>query len=660
MNDLRFGTSGLMWLETHYTPKERHRDVYDYGLWRGYTYTYDGADRLVSAVYGETGSRRATLIAESPDYSEYRTYDAGSNLAKLKACGLTDRQRVTNRETKLTFGPVKDIVFENRGAQMLSATIAPNPATVLTMDNSVIGALKESKSVGFNYDAAGRLVEDGLRDESFTYDRCGNPSVAQYSTGRAIDYLAKYSYDATGVLHKRSMAYNYELIYKRDEPLVPIYPDSLRPGYHYPWDSLPPRLDSIITPRPVFPSPVGAQPALSGSSSPQAISVLWPPGNRRDSLGRVDDILARTPHMDYAYCGNYEYRNGSLSRIVTPVGYYEGGRHHYQLNDYQGNVRCVVSDTLRLVSAVHYYPGGSLFGESHGYWQDGRLFQGAQLEKSYGHAFYDLLNRHYDPVLCRFTSIDALSENARGVSGYIYCLGNPVRFIDPTGLQPDEYESALMCGAVYQDKDYADYLDELQKRNWIVSEFPTGIRMKSGVPGKDGFQSMLFERKQKDGSMEYAYVYAGTDSFEDVLEDIIQLVGIAPQYDTAVNNARKLVDELPIGTEITFLGHSLGGGLAALSSMVASKPAITFNPAALSLLTQLHYGVLGDYNSPITNYVAIGPYFNNFPLVKDPLTDFQDKIGLSSPGRRIYVPVGKLRAWHYYHSINVMVDHLKP
>ncbi|WP_295732532.1 hypothetical protein [uncultured Muribaculum sp.] len=74
------------------------------GLWRGYTYSYDGADRLVSAVYGETGSRPATLIADSPDYSEYRTYDAGSNLATLKACGLTDRQRVSNLETKLSSG----------------------------------------------------------------------------------------------------------------------------------------------------------------------------------------------------------------------------------------------------------------------------------------------------------------------------------------------------------------------------------------------------------------------------------------------------------------------------------------------------------------------------------------------------------------------------
>ncbi|WP_295732559.1 RHS repeat-associated core domain-containing protein, partial [uncultured Muribaculum sp.] len=428
MSNFRFGTPGLMWIVNQSTPNERHRDMYDYGLWRGYTYTYDGADRLVSAVYGETGSRPATLIAESPDYSEYRSYDAGSNLATLKACGLTDRQKVSGIGTKLSFGPVKDIVFENRGAQMLSATVAPNTATVSTMDNSVIGAVKEGKTVGFNYDAAGRLVEDELRGESFTYDRFGNPSVAQYSTGRAVDYLAKYAYDATGVLHKRSMAHSYELIRKDEEPFLPFYPDSLRPGHpSFPWDSLPPRLDSIITPRPVFPSPVGAQPALSGSTSPRGISVIWPPGNRRDSLGRVDGMLAPTPHMDYAYCGNYEYRNGSLSRIVTPVGYYEGGHHHYLLNDYQGNVRCVVSDTLRLVSAVHYYPGGSLFGEEYGMPEDQPLFQGSRLE-SYGrHSFYDLLNRHYDPVLCRFTSIDALGEKTHGVSHYVYCLGNPVR-----------------------------------------------------------------------------------------------------------------------------------------------------------------------------------------------------------------------------------------
>ncbi len=311
---------------------------------------------------------------------------------------------------------------------MLSATVAPNAATVSTMDNSAIGALKESKTVGFNYDAAGRLVEDGLRGESFTYDRFGNPLVARYSTGDDDDYIAKYTYDATGVLHKRSMAYKYELVHEWEHPFEPIYPDSLRHWHPYPFDSIP-RLDSMIVIPPVLPSPVASP---SGSQSSQGISIIRPPGNRDSIFGGIDAVVL-TPHMDYAYCGNYEYRNGRLSRIVTPVGYYEGGHHHYLLNDYQGNVRCVVSDTLRLVSAVHYYPGGSLFGEEYGTPKDNPLFQGSRLE-SYGrHSFYDLLNRHYDPVLCRFTSIDAKYANHYPFTPYHYGLCNPVRFRDPDG-----------------------------------------------------------------------------------------------------------------------------------------------------------------------------------------------------------------------------------
>ena len=324
----------------------------------------------------------------------------------------------------MRLGITKDIHFENHGTQMVSATIAPNSATVSTMDNSVIGALKESKTVGFNYDAAGRLVEDGLRGESFIYDRFGHPSVAQDTKGRSDDYIAKYAYDASGTLHRRSMAYKLEFIHK-DDPFEPVYPDSLRPWRPNPGDS------GIVVP-PFQPFQTASRSAASGgpSSRESGIGIVWPPGdNRRDSVVS----MALTPHLQHTYCGNYEYSNGHLLRITTPVGYYEDGHHYFHLNDYQGNVRCVVSDTLRLVKAVHYYPGGSLFGEDYGKSNDTPLFQGSRLE-SYGrHSFYDLLNRHYDPVLCRFTSVDAKYDKYYPFTPYHYGLCNPVRYRDPDG-----------------------------------------------------------------------------------------------------------------------------------------------------------------------------------------------------------------------------------
>lgn len=399
----------------------------------------------------------------------------------------------------------------------------------------------------------------------------------------------------------------------------------------------------------------GTAPASKAASLPD---IIWPPVSDRDSMTAIQAYTRQTP---YEYCGNYEYIRGKLSRINTPTGYYENGRHYFYVKDYQGNVRCTVADNDSLTKAVHYYPGGSLFGESYGYyfWSGNNLFQGGKLEKSDAHTFYDLQNRHYDPILNRFTSVDALGEKSQRVSHYIYALGNPVRFIDPEGLEPTPYEGALMSGAVYMESEnYNYYIEALEKLHWQRSTSPpTNIQMLNPALGTNGFTSMLFERVKKDGNIEYAYVFAGTDSFNDVIEDIIQLLGCAGQYSYAISNAKKLVGDLD-GNEITFVGHSLGGGLAAAASMATQKPAVTFNPAAVSPLTMERHGLTdGQY---IKNYVAIGPQYGNYCIGKGPVSDIQELFGLISPGYTQYVPVGFHLNWGAYHSISTMINYLKP
>ena len=83
-----------------------------------------------------------------------------------------------------------------------------------------------------------------------------------------------------------------------------------------------------------------------------------------------------------------------------------------------------------------------------------------------------------------------------------------------------------MAGAVYMDpKTYESFIEKLRSLNWVSVAGPlSSTQMVSPVPGKDGFRSMLFSRTNDDGSVEYAYVYAGTDSFADILEDIIHLL----------------------------------------------------------------------------------------------------------------------------------------
>lgn len=75
------------------------------------------------------------------------------------------------------------------------------------------------------------------------------------------------------------------------------------------------------------------------------------------------------------------------------------------------------------------------------------------------------------------------------------------------------------------------------------------------------------------------------------------------QYDEFTNKAYNFSNQHE-NKEITFVGHSLGGGLAAAAALKTGNSAITFNPAALALSTKERYGLNQDAN--ITNYQVLG------------------------------------------------------
>lgn len=101
------------------------------------------------------------------------------------------------------------------------------------------------------------------------------------------------------------------------------------------------------------------------------------------------------------------------------------------------------------------------------------------------------------------------------------------------------------------------------------------------------------------------------------------------------------------GKEVTFVGHSLGGGLASLASMATGCNAMVFNPAVLSdeWISKLkkddsYYGV-----SHIYGYIMAG----------DPVTAVQNFMGLYMLGHYIVV---KNQTGGNSHSIKTMFDSL--
>ena len=136
----------------------------------------------------------------------------------------------------------------------------------------------------------------------------------------------------------------------------------------------------------------------------------------------------------------------------------------------------------------------------------------------------------------------------------------------------------------------------------------------------------------------------------DGLADIGQALGACPpQYLQALVIANKL-NEVLDGKNLSFVGHSLGGGLAAFCSILTGRYAMTFNPAGLSWLNINSLDTLGLNHGMdnIYRYVMQG----------DPVDWFNSITPVTSAGHLIEVQ--NYTNGEKTHSITNMVNSLNP
>lgn len=110
-----------------------------------------------------------------------------------------------------------------------------------------------------------------------------------------------------------------------------------------------------------------------------------------------------------------------------------------------------------------------------------------------------------------------------------------------------------------------------------------------------GFKAVLTKPENREL---YVLAFPGSDSVMDFIHDGVQaLGGYSHQYTQALSLTRRFQREFGIHH---LSGHSLGGGLAAYSSVLTRIPASTINPAPL--VGMMTVGSLRG-NSQIINYV---------------------------------------------------------
>jgi len=139
-----------------------------------------------------------------------------------------------------------------------------------------------------------------------------------------------------------------------------------------------------------------------------------------------------------------------LSFFPTAEGYYdyENLRYIYQYKDHLGNVRIsYVKDgsNLKIMDTNEYYPFGMSFLNQTGFAPIydpmaipyNYKFGGKELQET---GFYDFGARFYMSDIAIFGTHDPLSEKT--LQPYAYAYNNPMRFMDPTGMEGEEAASS--------------------------------------------------------------------------------------------------------------------------------------------------------------------------------------------------------------------------
>ncbi len=146
---------------------------------RGYKFTYDGANRLTNAVYGEKDDLKTNVNR----FNEKIAYDKNGNITRM-----TRRGRMQNGK----YGIVDTLSIVYNGNQLKTVT---DRANAVTYAGSLDFKGTKGTAYSYTYNENGSLVSDQSRGIAFiSYDLNNNPEKIYFTNGS----ITKYVYSASG------------------------------------------------------------------------------------------------------------------------------------------------------------------------------------------------------------------------------------------------------------------------------------------------------------------------------------------------------------------------------------------------------------------------------------------------------------------------------
>jgi len=382
-----------------------------HAIWRvrgrerqSYAMTYDYLDRMLSATYRNLNDA-GTAVNNTDAWNESLTYDVRGNILSLARNG---KYKTTPTATCWTDGQTDNLAYTYYPGYNRLQKIADSAPAASKAEGWNNPANASSAAV-YGYDANGNMNADPYKGMNITYNHLNLPTLITFAGGtKKIELL----YSGNGAKLRKTVTDNNVLQYRQD----------YNGGLEY--------------------RSTGAVP-LSLESMAHA-------------EGRVYNTNVGTSSADAL-------------------------RYEYAIRDHLGNTRLMFTDknnnglvevssgsSNELLQETHYYPFGM---ELNGPWSNDAAaldnpykYNGKELNADFGLGWYDYGARWYDAAVGRWWSVDPLVEKYLSWSGYNYTMNNPVKYIDPDGMD-------IVLGITqrdgettekFQERRYAT-LDQLQK-----------------------------------------------------------------------------------------------------------------------------------------------------------------------------------------------------
>jgi RHS repeat-associated protein len=284
------------------------------------------------------------------------------------------------------------------------------------------------------------------------------------------------------------------------------------------------------------------------------------------------------------YVSGIQYTGNTLDFVSTEEGRAvrnpSTGAYTYEYNmkDNLGNVRLSFDNNAgvaRVIQEDEYYAFGlnnSLYtlGTKNNYLYNGKELQSTLTDE------YDYGARFYDPVIARWNVVDPLAEKGTRWSPYTYAFNNPIRYIDPDGMWPDEGDGPDDMTGVQTGMAIGGAIrDGIHGLRTLVAAAGDALGINKAAPGMK-WQSVDSE----GGTMGYGMAQVPS---EGGLKDALGHLG-----DGA--NALAFNGSLTKGTTGTLFAKTGQEGRVASEGVQAIKEGVSLEKQALNISNNLNGG----------------------------------------------------------------------